>query len=298
MMDRTGLVLWLDSKEWFDTTAQAVQQTVGRVFDSLGPAGRQVKNVLHGTWLGHPLHPVLTDIPLGAWTATVVLDAVAEQTRSAGIARASDIALELGLVGAVGAAVTGAADWKDTDARPRRLGLAHAVLNVGATLLFGGSLICRATGNRTAGRALAATGYLVAAAAAYLGGELVYQEQVGVNHSAGLELPEHFTAVLADAELAEGRLMRARYKDTPIMLVRQGNRICALIERCAHLGGPLADGKLENDAVTCPWHGSRFDLASGAVIDGPSAFPQPRLEARTRDGQIEVRASRAERSAH
>ena len=113
-----------------------------------------------------------------------------------------------------------------------------------------------------------------------------------------LEFPEHFTAVLADAELAEGRLMRACYKDTPIMLVRQGTRICALVERCAHLGGPLADGKLENDAVTCPWHGSRFDLASGAVTDGRSAFPQPRLEARTRDGQIEVRASRAERSSH
>jgi nitrite reductase/ring-hydroxylating ferredoxin subunit/uncharacterized membrane protein len=297
MMDRTGLVLWLDSKEWLDTTAQGVQQAVGRVFDSLGPASRQVKNVLHGTWLGHPLHPVLTDIPLGAWTATVVLDVVAGQTRSAGIARASDVALELGLVGAVGAAVTGAADWKDTDARPRRLGLAHAALNVVATLLFGGSLICRATGNRTAGRTLAATGYLVAAAAAYLGGELVYQEQIGVNHSAGLELPEHFTPLVAEAELAEGRLTRARYRDTPIMLVRQGNRICALVERCAHLGGPLGDGKLENDTVACPWHGSRFDLSSGAVLDGPAAFPQPRLETRTRDGQIEVRASRAERSS-
>ena len=292
-MDRTGIVPWLDSNEWLDTTAQAVQQTVGRVFDALGPAGRQVKNVLHGTWLGHPLHPALTDIPLGAWTATVMLDAVAERTGNAGIARASDAALELGLVGAVGAAVTGAADWKDTDARPRRVGLPHAALNVGATLLFGGSLICRAVGNRAAGRALAATGYLVAAAAAYLGGELVYQEQIGVNHSAGLELPEHFTAVLADADLAEGRLMRAHYKDTPILLARQGGRNCALVERCAHLGGPLADGKIEGETVSCPWHGSRFDLSSGAVIDGPSAFPQPCLEARTRAGQIEVRASQA-----
>ncbi len=292
-MDRTGLIHWLDSKEWLDTTAQAVQQTVGRVFDALGPAGPQVKNALNGTWLGHPLHPALTDIPLGAWTATVMLDAVAERTGSAGVARASDAALELGLVGAVGAAVTGAADWKDTDARPRRVGLAHAALNVGATLLFGGSLVCRATGNRAAGRGLAAMGYLVAAAAAYLGGELVYQELIGINHTSGLELPEDFTAVLADADLAEGRLTRALYKDTPLLLVRQGGRISALVERCAHLGGPLADGKLEGDTVACPWHGSRFHLSSGAVIDGPSAFPQPCLEVRTRDGQIEVRASRA-----
>src|SRR5262245_20307127 len=296
-MDRTGLIPWLDSSEWLNTTAQTVQDNVRNVFDALGPAGRQVKNALHGTWLGHPLHPVLTDIPLGAWTATVMLDAVAERTGSAGIARASDATLGLGLVGAVGAAMTGAADWKDTDARPRRIGLTHAALNVGATLLFGGSLICRATGNRAAGRALATTGYLVAAAAAYLGGELVYQEQIGVNHSAGLELPKDFTAVFGDANLAEGRLTRAHYKDTPIMLVRQNGRIRALVERCAHLGGPLADGKLEGDTVACPWHGSRFNVASGAVIDVPSAFPQPCLEVRTRDGQIEIRAAQLERLA-
>jgi len=297
-MDRTNLVTWLDSQKWVDAAAQAVQENVRRAFDALGPASRDMKNALHGTWLGHPLHPVLTDIPLGAWTATVMLDALADRTQNAGTARASDAALGLGLVGAVGAALTGAADWKDTDARPRRVGVAHAALNVGATILFGASLICRASGNRTAGRALATSGFLVAAAAAYLGGELVYQEQIGVNHSAGRELPEHFTPVLAAADLPEGQLTRAHYKDTSLVLVRKGGRICALVDSCAHLGGPLADGKLEGDTVVCPWHGSRFDLASGAVIDGPSAFPQPGLEVRTRDGQIEVRASRTERSSH
>src|SRR5262245_22613510 len=123
-------------------------------------------------------------------------------------------------------------------------------------------------------------------------------EQIGINHSSGRELPEHFTPVMADADLLEGRLTRARYKDTPLVLVRKAGQIYALVESCAHLGGPLADGKLEGDTVVCPWHGSRFDVASGAVIEGPSAFPQPCLEVRTRESQIQVRASQAERSAH
>ena len=90
------------------------------------------------------------------------------------------------------------------------------------------------------------------------------------------------------------RLTRARYKDTPLVLVRHADRLYALVETCAHLGGPLADGKLEGNTVVCPWHGSRFDLPSGAVIDGPSAFPQPCLQVRTHNGQIQVRAYRAE----
>src|SRR5262245_23543499 len=292
-MDRTGLIPWLDSSEWLNTTAQTVQDNVRNVFDALGPAGRQVKNALHGTWLGHPLHPVLTDIPLGAWTTTVVLDNMPAHASNPGIARASDITLTVGLVGAVSAAVTGVADWNETDARPRRIGLGHATLNLGATALFVGSLLCRRRGRREAGRVMAAMGYLAAVAAAYLGGELVYQEKIGVNHSAGGELPEEFTPVLPEAELSEGQLKRASYKDTELMLARRGGQVCALVDSCAHLGGTLSEGKLDGDTVVCPWHGSRFVLGSGAVVDGPSAFPQTCLEVRTRDGQIEVRRSRA-----
>jgi len=82
------------------------------------------------------------------------------------------------------------------------------------------------------------------------------------------------------------------YKDTPILLVRLGKKIHALAETCAHLGGPLSEGKLEGESVICPWHASQFELANGAVVTGPSAFPQPCLDARVRDGQIEVRVER------
>jgi nitrite reductase/ring-hydroxylating ferredoxin subunit/uncharacterized membrane protein len=288
---------WIDEQEWLDATAEVVQPVVKGFFQQLGPARRGAKNFLHGSWLGHPLHPVITDIPLGAWTATLLLDAFGDRRRQSGAARAADATLALGLAGAVGSAVTGLADWSETDARPRRVGVAHAILNTGATALFAGSLYSRRRGCRAAGRGLSAAGYLLTIAAAYLGGEIVYHDQIGVDHSSGRELPEKFTAVLSEEKLPEGKPTRATYKDTPLLLVKIDGRIHCLAETCAHLGGPLSEGKLEHGTVVCPWHASRFDLESGDVVDGPSAFPQPCLETRVRQGQIEVRFSEERRSS-
>ena len=279
---------FLAGQKWLDPIADVVQPAVQGAFDGLGPAKRPVKNVLNGTWLGHPLHPVLTDIPIGAWTVTVLLDAMDDGGRGDGLRRASDASLVLGLLGAAGAAVTGLTDWSDTDARPRRTGMAHALLNVGATLLFTASLVCRRSGSRSSGKALALAGIATASAAAYIGGELVSHEQIGVDHSSAKEYPEKFTAVLADNDLAEGKMKRVEFKGTPILLVRLRGDIYALAETCAHLGGPLSEGKLDGDCVVCPWHGSTFELATGDVVVGPSAFPQPRLKTRVRAGQIEV----------
>ena len=280
---------WIDAQKWLDTTAEALQPAVRGFFDALGPARRSVKNFLHGTWLGHPAHPVFTDIPLGAWTATLLLDAMDDRRGRSGFGRAADASLALGLVGAVGSAVTGLTDWSDTDARPRRVGVLHGALNAGATVLFAASLVSRNRGARAAGRGLAAAGYAAMIAAAYLGGELAYHEQIGMDHSSGREYPEKFTAVLAAAELEEDTPKRALYKETPLLLVRRGGRAYCLAETCAHLGGPLSEGKLEGNTIICPWHASRFELQTGEVVDGPSSFPQPCLETRVRQGQIEVR---------
>ncbi len=277
-------------QKWLDGIADVVQPAVQAAFDGLGPAKRGTKNLLNGTWLGHPLHPVLTDVPIGAWTVTVLLDALEDGDRvtSKGLRRAADASLLLGLAGAAGAAVTGLADWSDTDARPRRTGMAHALLNVGATLLLTASWASRRGGQRTAGKTLALAGYLTACASAFIGGELVGHELIGVDHSSGKELPEKFTPVFADGELREGQLKRVDYKGTPILLVRRNGQVYALAETCAHLGGPLAEGKLDGDCVVCPWHGSTFDLETGDVVQGPSAFPQPALRTRIREGQIEI----------
>jgi len=191
-MTQRALDAALDALGWLDSAAESLQTNVKRAFDALGPSRRGVKNFLHGTWLGHPLHPVLTDIPLGAWTMTMVLDAIEARGARDGLARAADVSLGVGLAGAVAAAATGLTDWSDTYARPRKVGLAHAGLNAGATVLFAASYLLRVSGNRAAGRVLAATGYRAAVAGAYLGGELIYQEHIGVNHSSGGKLPEDF----------------------------------------------------------------------------------------------------------
>ena len=276
-----------------DAIADVLQPAVRASFDGLGAAGRPARNALHGSWLGHPLHPVLTDLPLGAWSATILLDAIdcdGGPLRT-GLGRAADASLLLGLAGAAGAAVTGLADWSETDARPRRAGVAHAAMNVGATLLLAASWVARRNGNRSAGKGLALVGFFTSAAAAYIGGELVGPEQIGVDHSSGKEYPEKFVDALDEAELKEGEMKRVDPggKNAPILLVRKDGDYFALAETCAHLGGPLAEGKLDGRCVVCPWHASTFDLETGDVVRGPAAFPQPRMEVRVRAGKIQVK---------
>src|SRR5713101_8195259 len=219
-MDLRVIGEWIDEQEWLETAAAVTQAGVKGFFNALGEARRPIKNFLNGTWLGHPLHPVATDIPLGAWTVTLLLDAIENGDRRSGLSRAADASIALGLAGAAASAVSGLTDWSDTDARPRRVGMAHAILNIGGTLLFAGSLFSRKQGCRGTGKTLAAAGYLSIITAAYLGGELVYHEQIGVDHSSGKEMPEKFTPVLAEEKLREGTPTRAMYKDTPILLVR------------------------------------------------------------------------------
>lgn len=133
-------------------------------------------------------------------------------------------------------------------------------------------------------------GYAVSSASAYLGGHLVFGEQIGVNHAAAQEMPKEFVPILPDAELEEGEMKRADADGVPVLLVRLEGAVCALAHTCSHLGGPLSEGKLEGDVVQCPWHGSRFNVRDGSVVDGPATFPQPCFEARVREGQIEVRS--------
>jgi nitrite reductase/ring-hydroxylating ferredoxin subunit/uncharacterized membrane protein len=236
-------------------------------------------------WLGHPLHPVLTDIPVGAWTAAMILDAAGEDS-------AADLAVTVGLVGAAGSAVTGLTDWQATDGSARRVGLVHGLLNATATTLFVASMVSRKRRKRPMGQTLAALGYGVAMAAAYLGGHLVYRKQVGVNHAIGTNPPEDWTPTIGSEELREGSSVRALAGDARVLLTRRGGEVFAIGEVCSHFGGPLAEGKIEGDTVQCPWHGSRFCVRDGSVADGPATHPQPKFEARVSGGRIEVRATR------
>jgi nitrite reductase/ring-hydroxylating ferredoxin subunit/uncharacterized membrane protein len=289
-MATEALIKVVEQQEALDQLSDQIQPLVQNAFKAAGPAGRELKNIFHGTWLGHPLHPALTDVPLGAWTAALALDAMESISGRRELGAGADAAIAVGLVGAAGAAVTGLTDWSETDGRARKVGLLHGLLNVGATALYTTSLVLRRKQKRNAGVGFAMLGFAVSSASAYLGGHLVFGEQIGVNHAAAQEMPKEFVPVLADAELREGEMKRTDAGGVPVLLVRCEGDVCALAHTCSHLGGPLSEGNLEGDVVQCPWHGSRFNVRDGSVVDGPATFPQPRFETRVREGQIEVRS--------
>lgn len=272
---------------WLDDAAKRAQPPVQQFFS----ARPQLHNALDGTWLGVPLHPALTDVPVGAWTSALCLDLVAGITGSDTAEKAADGALAVGVAGALPAAATGTADWRDLIGDERRIATVHALLNVAALALNVASLVQRARGKRAAGRALSAAALAISGSAAHLGGELSFGLGVRVNHTFADAGPGEFVAVLDEADLQGSELKAVDVDGTKVLVARsQSGRLCAIANTCSHLGGPLGDGEREGDVVTCPWHGSRFDLCSGRVVEGPAVFAQPRYEARTSDGKVEVRA--------
>src|SRR6185437_6214126 len=200
------------------------------------PAAQRIRNFLNGTWLGEPLHVVLTDVPIGAWTVAMIFDALSLSRSGREFARAADASIAIGLAGAVGAAAAGVTDWSDVDPPARRRGLIHGLLNLGATALFATSLIqrkrsrSRNEASRTAGRLSATLGYAIMGYASHLGGKLVYENRVGVDRTAGQPLPQDFVGVLAESALADNKPTRAMHNGVPILLVRRGERVFALAE--------------------------------------------------------------------
>ena len=276
------------------TPQPPVDERVQRVLDKAlyaggSPGAQKLRNFLNGTWLGEPLHVVLTDVPVGAWTTAMVFDLLSLIFDREDFATAADASIGIGLARAAGAAVTGATDWSDVDPPARRLGLVHGLLNVSATAMFVTSLVLRRKNLRRSGCTLSVLGYAVMGYSAHLGGKLVYEHRVGVDRTAGQVLPDDFVSVLPEAQLVDDKPTRATAQGVPIVLVRRGGRVFAMSDTCSHFGGPLSEGKLVDNCIECPYHASRFALEDGHVVDGPAVHPQPCLEVRTRDGQIEVR---------
>jgi nitrite reductase/ring-hydroxylating ferredoxin subunit/uncharacterized membrane protein len=288
-MDATNALLKVVDQPALDVVAKPLSQAVRRAYQAGGEAGQRAKNTMHGVWLGHPLHPVFTDLPLGAWTTGLVLDAVAATNRDRAMERAADVAIAVGLAGAAASAVTGLTDWSETSGRSRRTGLVHGLLNIAATTLYASAFLLRKNGSRASGRTCALAGYGIAVGAAWFGGDLVYGQRIGVTHAV-VDGPESFTAVARTADLPDNSMKRVRKDEADLLLVRQHGRVCALAHPCAHMGGPLSEGTLKNGSVVCPWHGSEFALDDGHVINGPATQNQPCLDARERAGEIEVKA--------
>jgi nitrite reductase/ring-hydroxylating ferredoxin subunit/uncharacterized membrane protein len=270
----------LERLEGLDDLAGTVADLVGKLI----PPGA-LKNALSGTLLGHSLHPVLTDLPIGTWTSAALLDVLGGEDS----AKAAELLVGLGILSSLPTAVSGFSDWADTQEGERRVGLVHALSNTAALTLLSGSYAARRRGNRRAGVALGLMGTGVATFGAYLGGHLTMGLGVGTNQAAFEDGLADWTAVTDASALQEGRPTKVVHDGTRLVLVKLGSRLYGLASRCSHLGGPLQDGELDGKTITCPWHASTFDLEDGAVVEGPARCPQPAYEVRERQGKIEVR---------
>src|SRR5260370_5895447 len=153
-----------------DTAADRVAGLVNGAYAATGQVRQPLKDALNGTWLGHALHPALTDVPIGAWTAALAMDVMGERS-------GARVAVGVGLLGALAAAVTGLTDWSDTYGKPRRLGVVHAALNASATVLYGASWLARGKAGG-AGFVLSTIGYGIVSLSALYGGTMSLDLQI------------------------------------------------------------------------------------------------------------------------
>ncbi|HWI07273.1 MAG TPA: Rieske 2Fe-2S domain-containing protein [Solirubrobacteraceae bacterium] len=272
--------------EAFDAPGKAIAK---RIRDVL-PAGGGVKDVISGTWMGHALHPLLTDVPIGTWTSALLLDLFGGRASRP----AAQKLVGVGLAAAAPTAWAGWSDWADSEPgndEVRRVGIAHAIANGTAIALYGASFAARRRGAHATGVLFGLAGAGAMVTGGWIGGDLVFARGVGVNETLFDEDPIEWTPVLDASMLQDDRPVHAIAGDRPLVIVRRNGTLHALAARCAHRGGPLHEAELEGDCIVCPWHGTRFRLEDGSVMRGPSPYPQPVFEARVHEGRVEVRAA-------
>jgi nitrite reductase/ring-hydroxylating ferredoxin subunit/uncharacterized membrane protein len=274
----------IESLGLLDAPAKAV---AAKVRDLLNPGGG-LKDVVSGTWLGHSLHPMLTDVVIGSFTSATALDLLGGDDDGA----AAERLIGLGIAAYAPTALTGVNDWADSepvDDRVRRVGLVHAATNATALGLYAASLVARRRGEQGKGKALGLLGAGVLGAGGYLGGHLSFTRGVGPNQTAFDEGPSDWTDAVAADELEQGEPKSVVVEDTPVLILRHGDHFHAIHDRCSHRGCPLSDGEVEKETITCQCHGSRFSLKDGSVLRGPATQPQPSYDVREHDGRIELR---------
>ena len=281
---------------WLSTITGRIEQAkaldpavdaVSKAYDTLLPRG-PVKDALHGTWLGHQLHPMLVAGPIGLWAGATLLDLTAGRTGRAAAQRL----VGAGLLAAVPTALSGAADWSELGVakRPKRVGLVHAAANNLTLLAYGASWLARRRGDHARGRTLALVGTAGLTVGGYLGGHLAYAQAVGVNRNADEQkTPKDWTDAAAAADVQEGRPYAADVEGQSVVLVRSGGALSAIGGTCGHWGAPLAEGELVDGCLECPWHGSRFRLVDGSVARGPATTPQLGYDVRQTGDRLEVR---------
>jgi nitrite reductase/ring-hydroxylating ferredoxin subunit/uncharacterized membrane protein len=284
------LVAWVDQIGWLRTLNDWLTAELGplreRYQDNLA------LELMHGgRWVGHPLHPALSDLPVGLWASATLLDVTDRSPAPRRGVDAAGVLSAAGILAACATALTGLSDWTVSNEQDRRVGLFHGLLNTVALGLQGASLGTRMTGRRGTARALGVASLTVTAAAAYLGGHLVFTKGVMVNRVGWATGPRRWARAVPEADVPDDTPVAAEAEGRQIMLYRHRGALYALDNICSHAGGLLSRGTVADLTVTCPLHGSRFALADGCVRRGPASQPQPALPTRIRNGWIEVRGS-------
>jgi nitrite reductase/ring-hydroxylating ferredoxin subunit len=269
------MVSRLEQAEGLDPAVTAGQ----RIARYLQPGA--LRDTLHGVWLGHPVHPLLVQAPIGAWLSAAVLDA------GLGSKTAVRRLVAAGLAASAPAVLAGAADWSEQHEQQMRVGVVHALANTTAIGLYGASLLTRSA---RAARMLRFGGLAAVGIGGVLGGHISFRLAGGANHAEPVPhlIEPGWHDVMAAADLPDGQPVRGMLGEVPVVIVRQARQVYALGDRCSHMSGPLSDGELADGCLTCPWHGSVFRIRDGSVARGPATAPQPAFETRIRAGIIQL----------
>ena len=279
---------------WLATLNDNVTAVVQPVYDRF--RGNLAVELLHGgRWAGHALHPALSDLPIGFWSSSLLLDMVGDgvgsgEEKGRGLDAAGTLSAA-GLAAAVATAVTGVADWTVSDGEDRRVGLFHGLLNGAAVVLQSASLAARLAGHRGSARGLGMASMAVTTAAGFVGGHLVQGRGAMVNRVAAHSGPTRWVKVVTEEDLPEGEPQGVDVEGRKVLLYRTDGQVYAIDDLCSHAGALLSRGPVVDCVVTCPLHESRFDVRDGHIVRGPAHHPQPALPARVRNGWVEVRGS-------
>ena len=284
MTDLHALTTRLEDAEQLDPLSDRMTTVVGSVVKA-GP----LKDFLSGTWLGHALHPALTDVPLAAGLSATLLDVFGGEESAPAVEKL----LALNLLASVPTIAAGWSDWSDSGDEEKRVGVVHAGVNVAAIILYGASLGARRRGRKGLGIALGVVGTGIASVGGYLGGHLVLAQGVGVDNTVFEGGFTEWAAVMKESDVTEGKPALASHEGLDLVVLKRGQEVWALSNRCTHRSGPLNEGELDGTCIVCPWHGSTFEMSDGTVKRGPATIPQPAFEARLRDGKVEVRSAQS-----
>jgi nitrite reductase/ring-hydroxylating ferredoxin subunit/uncharacterized membrane protein len=271
----------LEHLDVLDGPVAMLSGVAGRLFPH-GP----VKDLLSGAQLGHALHPVLTDVPIGLWISASLLDLLGREDDSPAVERL----IAMGLLTAAPTAASGLSDWSDPYGGEQRVGFVHAVSNTTAVVLFASSLWARKRGRRSLGVLLGLAGSGATVVGGYLGGHLTMSLGVGVDHTVFDHPPTEWRAAIDEQDLAEGAPRKVEVDGVDVFMLKRDGRIFALGNTCSHAGGPLNEGEIEGDCIRCPWHASVFRLEDGSVVHGPARAPQQAYDVRTEGGEVLVRS--------